>query len=88
MLSFGLVNAPATFQAVMDRLFHPYLDKFVVCYLDDILVYSKDIEEHLEHLRQVFDVLRWEQLYAKVSKCHWAQPQVEYLGHIVSADRV
>jgi len=88
VLSFGLVNAPATFQAVMDRIFRPYLDKFVVCYLDDILVYSKNIEEHLQHLRLVFDVLRREQLYGKLSKCHWARPQVEYLGHIVAADGV
>jgi len=88
VLSFGLVNAPATFQAVMDRLFRPYLDKFVVCYLDDILVYSKNIEEHLQHLRLVFDVLWREQLYGKLSKCHWARPQVEYLGHIVAADGV
>lgn len=88
VLSFGLVNAPATFQAVMDRLFRPFLDKFVVCYLDDILVYSKNVDEHIEHLRQVFDVLRREQLYAKLSKCHWAKSQVEYLGHIVSADGI
>ncbi|GFR52906.1 hypothetical protein Agub_g15551 [Astrephomene gubernaculifera] len=88
VLSFGLVNAPATFQAVMDRTFRQYIDKFVVCYLDDILVYSKTKEEHLEHLRLVFDILRKQQLYAKRSKCHWAQSQVEYLGHIVSVDGV
>ena len=88
VLSFGLVNAPATFQAVMNRIFRPYLDKFVVCYLDDILIYSKTRDEHLEHLRLVFDTLRREQLYAKQSKCHWAQPQVEYLGHVVSADGI
>ena len=88
VLSFGLANAPATFQAVMDRIFRPHIDKFVICYLDDILVYSKTLEEHLQHLRVVLDVLRQQQLYAKSSKCHWAQPQIEYLGHIVSADGV
>ena len=88
VLSFGLTNAPATFQAVMDRTFRSYIDRFVVCYLDDLLVYSKTREEHLQHLRLVFDILRREQLYAKRSKCHWAQPQVEYLGHVVSADGV
>ncbi|GIL79609.1 hypothetical protein Vretifemale_8871, partial [Volvox reticuliferus] len=88
VLSFGLTNAPATFQAVMDRIFRPYIDKFIICYLDDILVFSKTREEHLQHLRQVFEILRREQLYAKRTKCHWAQPQVEYLGHIVSQDGV
>ncbi|GLI67045.1 hypothetical protein VaNZ11_011232 [Volvox africanus] len=88
VLSFGLTNAPATFQAVMDRMFRPFIDRFVVCYLDDILVYSKTHEEHLEHLRLVLDVMRREQLFAKRAKCFWAQPQVEYLGHIVSATGV
>ena len=88
VLSFGLVNAPATFQACMDRMLRPYIDKFVVCYLDDILIYSKTKEEHLHHLRLVLDILRKHQLYAKLSKCHWVQEQVEYLGHVVSADGV
>jgi hypothetical protein len=88
ILSFGLVNAPATFQAVMDRIFRLYIDRFVVCYLDDILIFSKSKEEHLQHLRLVLDTLRREQLYAKRSKCHWAQAQVEYLGHVVSAEGV
>ncbi|GLI65233.1 hypothetical protein VaNZ11_008718, partial [Volvox africanus] len=88
VLLFGLTNAPATFQAVMDRMFRPFIDRFVVCYLDDILVYSKTREEHLEHLRLVLDVMRREQLFAKRAKCFWAQPQVEYLVHIVSATGV
>jgi hypothetical protein len=88
VLSFGLVNAPATFQAVMDRIFRPFIGRFVVCYLDDVLIYSKTKAEHLTHLRLVLDTLRREQLYAKRSKCHWAQPQVEYLGHVVSVDGV
>jgi len=88
VLSFGLVNAPAAFQAVIDRTFRPYMDKFVVCYLDDILVYSKTKEEHLQHVSLVLDILRREQLYAKQSKCFWSQNQVEYLGHVVSSDGV
>ena len=69
-------------------MLRPYIDKFVVCYLDDILIYSKTKEEHLHHLGMVLDVLRKHQLYAKLSKCHWVQEQVEYLGHVVSADGV
>ena len=89
VLSFGLVNAPATFQACIDRMFRPLIDKgVVVCYLDDVLVVSRTLDEHLEHLRAVLETLRREQLYAKLSKCHWAQEQIEYLGHIVSADGV
>ncbi|GLI71674.1 hypothetical protein VaNZ11_016955, partial [Volvox africanus] len=91
VLSFGhyitlvITNAPATFQAVMDCMFRPYIDRFVVCYLDDILIYSKTREEHLKHLELVLEVMKREQLFAKHAKCFWAQPQVEYLGHIVSA---
>ncbi|GLI58974.1 hypothetical protein VaNZ11_000794 [Volvox africanus] len=85
VLSFGLPNAPATFQAVMDCMFSLYIDRFIVCYLDDILIYSKMREEHLKHLELVLEVMKREQLFAKRAKCFWAQPQVEYLGHIVSA---
>ena len=64
------------------------MENFVVCYLDDILVYSKTKEEHLQHVRLVLDILRREQLFAKQSKCFWAQTQVESLGHVVSSDGV
>ena len=69
VLSFGLTNAPATFQAVMNVIVRPYVGKFVLVYLDDILVFSKSAEEHAEHLRLVLQLLREHELYAKRSKC-------------------
>jgi hypothetical protein len=87
-LSFGLVNAPAVFQNIMNDLFRPYLRKFVVVYLDDILVYSNTPEEHAKHLRLVLDVLKKHQLTVSAEKCSFNQRQVLFLGHIVSADGV
>jgi transposase InsO family protein len=84
-MPFGLTNAPATFMTMMNRLFRPYLYNFVVIFIDDILVYSRSIREHITHLRKVFDTLREHKLYAKASKCEWCKPSLEYLGHIVSA---
>lgn len=83
VLCFGLTNAPATFQAEMNRIFAPYLNKFVVVYLDDILIFSKTAAEHVEHLRLVLEALRKHKLYAKRSKCDFHQPEVKFLGHIV-----
>lgn len=83
VMPFGLTNAPATFCTLINKLFHPYLDKFVVVYLDDIVVYSQTLEEHAEHLRKVFQVLRENELYIKMEKCSFAQPEVEFLGHWV-----
>lgn len=88
VLSFGLTNAPATFQGVMNKIFERYLGKFVLVYLDDILVFSKNQEEHLEHLRKVFDILRKNKLYAKLTKCHFAKEELEYLGHVVGKDGI
>ena len=85
VMSFGLTNAPATFSRLMNSVFMEYLDKFVVVYLDDILVYSKSKEEHEEHLRCVLNKLRENRLYAKFSKCEFWLPQVTYLGHVISA---
>lgn len=85
VMSFGLTNAPATFSRLMNSVFMEYLDKFVVVYLDDILVYSKSKEEHEEHLRCVLYKLRENLLYAKFSKCEFWLPQVTYLGHVISA---
>ena len=65
----------------MNKLFHPYLDQFVVVYLDGIVVYSQTLEEHAEHLKKVFQVLRDNKLYTKLEKCSFAQPEVEFLGH-------
>ena len=77
----GLINAPATFCTLMNRVFELFLDKFVVVYLDDIVVYSKTLDEHIKHLRQVFQVLRDNELYVKKEKCSFATQEVEFLGH-------
>jgi len=84
VLPFGLTNAPATFMTLMNDIFREFLDKFVVVYLDDILVYSKTKEEHYKHLHQVLNTLRKHKLYAKISKCELFQTKVEYLGHYIS----
>ena len=87
-MSFGLTNAPATFMRLMNSVFMEYLDKFVVVYIDDILVYSKREEEHAEHLRLVLSKLREHKLYAKFSKCEFWLKELIYLGHVVSAEGV
>src|SRR3954449_10125560 len=84
VMSFGLTNAPATFLRKMNSIFMEYLDKFVMDYLDDILIYSKNKEEHAEHLRLVLMKLREHRLYAKFSKCEFWLPEVTYLGHVIS----
>ncbi|GJS50693.1 putative nucleotidyltransferase, ribonuclease H [Tanacetum coccineum] len=81
VMPFGLTNAPATFCTLMNKLFHPFLDKFVVVYLDDIVVYSHTLEEHVFYLKQVFQVLRDNELYMKLEKCSFTQDEVELLGH-------
>ena len=83
-MSFGLTNAVATFSRLMNSIFMEYLDKFIVVYLDDILIYSKNEEEHAEHLRLVLEKLREHRLYAKFSKCEFWLPEVTYLGHVIS----
>lgn len=88
VLCFGLTNAPATFQAVMNNIFQPYLNKFVTVYLDDILVFSNTQEEHFEHLRKALQVLKEQKFYAKLSKCEFNKSEVKYLGHIIGADGV
>lgn len=88
VMPFGLTNAPATFQCLMNQIFAECTRKFVIVFLDDILVYSKSIQEHQDHLRLVLEKLRAHQLYAKKSKCEFAQKQIEYLGHVISQEGV
>ena len=85
VMPFGLTNAPAAFMDLMNRVFRPYLDQFVVVFIDDILVYSKDAQEHEHHLRIVLQTLRENKLFAKLSKCEFWLKKVSFLGHIVSA---
>jgi hypothetical protein len=87
-MSFGLTNAPAHFMYLMNSVFMPELDKFVMVFIDDILIYSKTKEEHVEHLRIVLTRLREHQLYAKFSKCEFWLDTIPFLGHILSAQGV
>nr|AAP54660.2 retrotransposon protein, putative, unclassified [Oryza sativa Japonica Group] len=84
VMPFGLTNAPSTFQCLMNSVFAPFIRKFVLVFMDNILVYSPDLDSHLHHLQQVFVILRQHQLFAKRSKCTFACTQLEYLGYIIS----
>jgi hypothetical protein len=84
VVPFGLTNAPAFFMCLMNGIFRNYLDKFVIVFLDDILVYSKSEKEHEHHLRLILQVPREHQLYAKLSKCYFYQKHIHYSGHIIS----
>ena len=90
-MPFGLTNAPAAFMDLMNRIFRPYLDQFVIVFIDDIIIYSGSGEEHADHLRIILQTLREHRLYAKLSKCQfWLDSVVFFffLGHIVSAEGV
>ena len=88
VMPFGLTNALAAFMDLMNRVFRPYLDQFVVVFIDDILVYSKDAREHEQHLRIVLETLREKKLYAKLNKCDFLLKEVSFLGHIVSVEGI
>ena len=85
---FGLTNALEAFMDLMNRVFRPYVDQFVVVFIDDILVYSNDAQEHEQHLRIVMATLREKKLYANLSKCDFWLKKVSFLGHIVSVEGI
>jgi hypothetical protein len=88
VMPFGLTNAPSVFMDLMNRVFHKYLDQFVVVFIDDILIYSSNHHEHKEHLKKVLDILREKKLYAKLKKCEFWLEKVTFLGHVISGNGI
>ena len=84
VMPFGLTNAPAVFQNLMNQILHDFLDAFCVVYLDDILIYSEDSIQHLDHVRQVLERLKINQLFAKLEKCLFSTNRIDFLGYIIS----
>ncbi|GJS58348.1 putative reverse transcriptase domain-containing protein [Tanacetum coccineum] len=88
VMPFGLTNAPAVFMDLMNRVCKPYLDKFVIVFIDHILIYSKNKKEREEHLRTILELLKKEELYAKFSECKFWIPKVQFLGHVINSEGV
>lgn len=88
VMPYGLTGAPATFQSIMNHVLAPLLRKCVVVFIDDILIYSKTYEEHIQHVQLVFQLLQEHQFKIRLSKCSFAQQQLSYLGHILSPNGV
>src|SRR5262249_34828909 len=88
VMSFGLTNAPAAFMDLMNRVFKPFLDRFVIVFIDDILVYSRDMEEHAWHVKMVLQTLREHRLYAKYFECEFWLESIAFLGHVISRDGI
>ena len=86
VIPFGLKNAFPTFQRLMNEILREYLDEFVIVYIDDLLIYSKSYEEHIEHIRKIFEKLREVNLMVKLKKCKFCMPSIEFLGHIIGKD--
>ncbi|KAD6118958.1 hypothetical protein E3N88_10229 [Mikania micrantha] len=88
VMPFGLTNAPAVFMDLMNRVCRPYLDKFVIVFIDDILIYSRNQQEHAQHLKLILELLAREKLYAKFSKCEFWLREVQFLGHVVNQNGI
>ena len=88
VMPFGLTNAPAAFMDMMNRVFKDFLDTFVIVFIDDILIYSRSREEHMEHLRIVLRILKEKKLYAKFKKSEFWLEKVIFLGHVVSGNGI
>ena len=87
-MAFRWTNAPAAFVDMMNRVFKEYLEKFVIVFIDDILIYSRTEEDHAEHLRKALTILKEEKLYAKFSKCEFWLREVQFHGHVVSNEGI